>query len=178
MTRGERHDDLRRCSLVALHLACPVRGGRERDLVSATVVVSSLRENEAVIERGLASFVEVGNALMRIRDGELYREDGFGGFVEYLNSKSWGLSRTRSYELIDSASVSAIAEIGNEAQARELAPLLKKATPEVVQAVFAELAARGNPLTASVAPAATPNTKALARSTYPGSASEGSQETS
>ena len=63
---------------------------------------------------------------------ELYRDLGFDGFVAYLESKPWGISRTRSYELIDAAAVSAVAEIPNEAQARELAPLLKRATPEVV----------------------------------------------
>lgn len=40
------------------------------------------------------------------------------------------------------------------------------------------LAARGNPLTASVAPAATHNTNGTRRSTCPGSAAGASQETS
>lgn len=96
------------------------------------------------MERGLASFVEVGTALMRIRDEELYRESGYDGFVDYLESKSWGLHPSRAYQLIDSASVSTTVEIANEAQARELAPLLKKSTPEVAQRVYAEVVAETN----------------------------------
>jgi hypothetical protein len=97
-----------------------------------------LHELEGVIERGLSSFVEVGQALMEIRDGELYREAGFGGFVEYLEAKPWGIGRSRAYQMIDAATVSTVVET-NERQARELVPLLRKATPEVVRQVYAEV---------------------------------------
>lgn len=44
-------------------------------------VARSLEENEAIIERGLATFVEVGTALAEIRDNRLYRES-HGTFEE------------------------------------------------------------------------------------------------
>ena len=68
-------------------------------------ITTTLVEQEAIVEHGLASFVEVGNALMAIRDGELYREDGFDGFVEYLESKPWGIGRTDAYQQINAAKV-------------------------------------------------------------------------
>jgi hypothetical protein len=70
-----------------------------------------LRELEEVVERGLATFVEVGRALQEIRDAQLYRA-------------------THAYRLIDAAEVkvalSPIGDIRNEAQARELVPLWRK----------------------------------------------------
>ena len=103
------------------------------------LVHTTLREQEEIVERGLVSFIEVGRALMRIRDDELYTEDNFEGFVEYLEARPWGLSPSRAYQMIDSASVSTIVETPNEAQARELAPLMRKATPGVVRQVYAEV---------------------------------------
>lgn len=107
---------------------------------TTAVVPSSLAEQEAIVERGLSSFVDVGNALMRIRDEELYREVGFDGFVAYLESKPWGIDVRRAYKQIDaSAVVSYLPNLANEAQAVELAPLLRKATPDVVRQVYAEV---------------------------------------
>lgn len=109
-----------------------------------SIVVSSLAECEAVIERGLRSFVEVGEALLRIRDERLYRE-GFETFESYCTDR-WDLGRKRAYDFIASAEVVAeLSPIGdtrpaNESVARELAPLredpeqLREAWTEVVQA--------------------------------------------
>lgn len=80
---------------------------------------------EGVIERGLATFVDVGTALLEIRDGRFYRTD-FGTFEDYCRDR-WNLSRPRAYELMSAVGiVSAIADTGlpaptNEGQARELA---------------------------------------------------------
>src|ERR1022692_1091232 len=83
---------------------------------------------ERVIEKGLATFVEVGTALSRIRDGKLYRE-GFATFEDYCRER-WGLSRSYAYQQIDAAkiadSLSTIADTpapASESVARELAPL-------------------------------------------------------
>lgn len=51
---------------------------------------SQLEQHEAVIERGLQTFVEVGNALAAIRDGKLYREE-FGTFEDYCRDR-WGFT--------------------------------------------------------------------------------------
>ncbi len=84
---------------------------------------ASFHELEAVIERGLTTFVEVGNALMRIRDERLYREN-HRTFDQYCRER-WGWSRQRSHQLIGAARVSTIVDSppANEAQARELARL-------------------------------------------------------
>jgi hypothetical protein len=101
----------------------------------------ALAKEEAIIERGLATFFEVGHALQRIRDRELYRAAGFDGFVEYLNSKPWGIGQAEAYRQINASRV--VEALGlpdpvNVAQAEVLAPLLKKAAPAVVQQVYAE----------------------------------------
>lgn len=99
---------------------------------------ASLSELEIRVERGLQAFAEVGLALMAIRDRRLYVDAGFSSFASYLRER-WNLSRPYGYQLIDAARVarelSACADIpppGNEAQARELAPLLRKYPDEVV----------------------------------------------
>lgn len=86
-----------------------------------------LKQLEAAIDSGLRSFVDVGKALLEIRDSKLY--EGFDTFEEYC-SKRWSISRPRAYQLIDSAKVvdcvSTIVDITppkNEAQARALAEL-------------------------------------------------------
>jgi hypothetical protein len=65
---------------------------------------AALTECEKVIERGLSNFIEVGNALMKIRDGKLYRAE-FKTFEEYCR-KRWSMSRQNAHELIGAAEVS------------------------------------------------------------------------
>ncbi|WP_406000723.1 hypothetical protein [Streptomyces sp. NBC_00829] len=80
--------------------------------------------HEAVIERGIATFVEVGNALAEIRERRLYRAE-HGSFEDYCRAR-WKFGRRRANELIASAEVvGAIAPTElpvpeNEGQAREL----------------------------------------------------------
>lgn len=58
---------------------------------------------ETTIQAGLQKFVEVGAALLRIRDGRLYRA-GFGTFENYCRER-WGIARRRAYQLMDAAQV-------------------------------------------------------------------------
>lgn len=58
-------------------------------------------ECELVIERGIKTFVDVGSALLEIRDNRYYREE-FATFEDYCRGK-WGMSRPRAYQLIDAA---------------------------------------------------------------------------
>ena len=83
---------------------------------------------EATIERGMQTFVEVGLALMEIRDGRLYRAE-FGTFEEYCQER-WGWTRQRANQLIASADVVSNLEMttivvkpSTESQARPLAAL-------------------------------------------------------
>jgi hypothetical protein len=103
-------------------------------LVNATTgeVVSTLEDLEVVIERGLSSFVEVGSALMQIRDERLYRAE-HDTFEDYCRER-WGFGRTYAHRVIESAEVVSLLPMVNtpmpasERQARALRPL--KAEPE------------------------------------------------
>lgn len=98
-----------------------------------------LAELEECIERGLQTFVEVGRALLEIRDRRLYRERGFQTFEDYCLHR-WGWKRAHAYRHIEAARVvenlSPIGDIPrNEAQARELAKLEPDEQREVAEAV-------------------------------------------
>lgn len=89
-----------------------------------------LGELEQVVRTGVRTFVQVGSALMEIRDGRLHRGT-HATFEEYCFG-AWGLSQSRVYQLIDAAKIvdeiadktSTIVELpANEAQVRPLAKL-------------------------------------------------------
>jgi hypothetical protein len=61
----------------------------------------SLKAHEGVIERGLNTFIEVGNALFAIREERLYRES-HKTFEAYCQER-WGKTRDWAYRLIRSA---------------------------------------------------------------------------
>jgi hypothetical protein len=101
-----------------------------------------LAQLEAVIGRGLKSFIEVGLAMKEIRDSKLYRQQ-HRTFGDYCR-KRWGLSRIHAHRLIQAAGVSTdLLPIGNnhlltcEAQARELVRL----SPEKRRKVWATVTA-------------------------------------
>lgn len=108
---------------------------------------SNLAKYESIIESGLKTFYEVGNALLAIREEKLYRGT-HGTFEGYCRDK-WGISHTRAYELMGAAQVkdqvSAIADIKNEAQAR---PLTKVKTPEERRDIVKEVVDSGENITA------------------------------
>lgn len=106
-----------------------------------------LTELESVIERGLKSFVEVGNALNEIRRSRLYRQE-YKTFEQYCRYR-WNLSRIHGHRLIDAAEVYAdllpvgnIHLLTNERQARELVPLK---SPEKRREAWTLLTAPGAP---------------------------------
>lgn len=87
---------------------------------------ATLQAFEGVIEKGLASFVEVGNALMRIRDSRLYR--GTHETFEAYCAERWGMSDIHARRLVNAASVVETIPIGmpkpaTESQARPLTKL-------------------------------------------------------
>jgi hypothetical protein len=105
-----------------------------------------LAELEAVVERGLDTFAEVGRALLEIRDERLYRET-HGTFEAYLRQR-WGMSRRRGYQLIDAARVSTVVDTAglpappSERVARELAPVLRAEGEQAVVEVVRSLRAK------------------------------------
>lgn len=77
---------------------------------------------EETIGRGFQSFVEVGMALVKIRDEKLYRQD-YCDFDQYCRHR-WGISRIHAHRNIEAARVHEMLPIGNrpanEAQVRPL----------------------------------------------------------
>lgn len=114
--------------------------------MTATLVISvDLAECEAIIERGLTTFIEVGAALLRIRDERLYRET-HGTFEDYCQGR-FHMSRSYAHRHIEAAEVAAVLPIGNtprnESVTRILAPLLDE--PQRVEEVWAEVVERHGP---------------------------------
>lgn len=101
-----------------------------------------LAELEAVIDRGLASFVEVGEALLEVRDSKLYRV-GYETFEAYCKGR-WGFTGPRARQLMSAAEVvgalsDTTVSVPNERVARELAPVLEQQGPEAVREAWAEV---------------------------------------
>jgi hypothetical protein len=120
-------------------------------------------ELEVVIARGFGSFIEVGEALMAIRDLRLYR-DQHSSFVAYLE-RQWQISESRAYQLINAAvvtiEVSTVVEEApdgsplrdtplpqNEAQARELTGYIGR--PELAAEVLREAEQDGVPTASKI----------------------------
>jgi hypothetical protein len=82
----------------------------------ATTEVARLTELEHVIERGLETFIEVGQALMEIRERKLYRET-HRTFEEYVKAR-WSMSGRRARHLISAAKIGTVVPVANESQAR------------------------------------------------------------
>jgi hypothetical protein len=64
---------------------------------------SELARCEEIIKECLDTFMDVGNALLIIRDQRLYRTE-FASFDDYLRTR-WKISRSRGYQLIESARI-------------------------------------------------------------------------
>lgn len=115
--------------------------------------LAALARAEKTIRKGLRTFVSVGQALMEIRDRELFRAT-HPSFEAYLADR-WRLSRRHGARLIQAAEVAAVlGPIGpvpeTESQARELAPLLGQ--PGRLRQVWSSVFSRtsGRPTAAAV----------------------------
>ncbi len=106
----------------------------------------TLAELEARIEHGLDTFVDVGLALLEIRDRRLYRES-HATFEDYCRER-WAFTRRRANQLIGAAGVIGVlgTTVPNEAQAREFSPL--REDPEAMRATWADVTASPEPVTA------------------------------
>lgn len=120
--------------------------------MSVAVMPNRLEQLERVIERGLATFIEVGEALLEIRDSRLYRET-HGTFEDYCRER-WGFSRSRASRLISASEVVRLVPVGTsvptERIARELVPVMRE-DPEAVALVMSEAQDRAGdePVTAA-----------------------------
>jgi hypothetical protein len=106
---------------------------------------------EKRIERGMATFIDVGLALQEIRDTRLYRET-HPNFDSYCRER-WQFDRGRAYQLIGAAEVAKVipasaTPIANEAQARELVALVHE-NPDLVRQVWQEVTKDDAPVSAA-----------------------------
>ena len=103
---------------------------------------------EAIIEKGWMTFLDVGHALMKIQQDELYL-DKYETFDAYVREK-FDMSRSHAYNLINSAEVyddlSAMADItvkpDNERQIRSLIALPKEKRAVTWKKVIQEAAGK------------------------------------
>lgn len=111
---------------------------------------STLHELEGVIESGLKTFVDVGLALVKIRDARLYRA-GFKTFEEYCKER-WGMSRIHAFRMIQAAGIAEMLPTGNkpesERQARPLTRLDPEDQPKAWSAATEKAAEENRPVTA------------------------------
>jgi hypothetical protein len=112
-----------------------------------TTESSNLQSCERVIEKGLNTFREVGQALIEIRDSKLYRS-AHATFADYCE-KRWGFSDSRARQLISAAKVAETVTnvtLPNEGAARALNSVPVEQQQAVVD--WATEKAEGTPLTA------------------------------
>lgn len=96
-----------------------------------------LQKHETTIKKGLNTFVEVGQALLEIRDKKLYRIE-YNTFEEYCKQK-WQISRRRSYQLIEASLVIENVNPGTQMpkNEKEIRPLTSL-EPEIQNAAWQE----------------------------------------
>lgn len=124
----------------------------------STTEQAAFIDHEHTIERGLDTFIAVGEALGQIRDGRLYRAT-HTTFADYLAERWPDIGgRRQADRLISAAEVERdLRPIGlsvaNEAQARELAPLAPDERRKVMQRAV-EASPDGKPTAAAIKRAA------------------------
>jgi hypothetical protein len=99
----------------------------------------TLEAAEEVIEKHQKTFLQVGSALMAIRDGRLYRQD-YKTFEEYVSAR-WNWKKSRAYQLIEAASVAEnvhncgqkLPKLTAESHAREVAKAPAEKQSKVVE---------------------------------------------
>lgn len=103
--------------------------------------ISDLTVAEEIIESHQKSFLEVGAALVAIKDGQLYRAN-HKTFEEYIDVR-WGWTRQRAYQLISASEdrqvLSTMVDISelptNERQVRELTKAPKEKQAKIAKEV-------------------------------------------
>ena len=97
---------------------------------------------EQTIERGITTFIEVGSALLEIRDRRLYKES-YDTFDAYCKER-WKMSHRHANRLIGAADVASdLGPMGPKISERTIRPLVELPKPER-KAAFNEAVAKTN----------------------------------
>jgi hypothetical protein len=110
-----------------------------------------LVECELIIEKGLQTFVEVGNALLEIRDSRLYRR-GYATFEDYCKER-WGMVRQSANRLISAAEVVQnlqLEPIGSIPETESQIRPLTRLEPALQRAAWNEVVESEFPITAKL----------------------------
>lgn len=119
---------------------------------SAETVLAELAGHEAVIERGLASFVEVGMSLFAIKKNpDLYRAAGYVTFEGYCDGR-WNMGRQYGYRLIAAAAtatalaagMSPIGDTPRPTAESQVRPLARLGSDEEKREAWAEAVERSD----------------------------------
>lgn len=106
---------------------------------NTNVQTGRLAALETIIENGMRTFIEVGTALLEIRDRRLYREQGFTTFEDYCLKRWEWTHRHVNRQIAAAEVVRNLGPIGpkplNEAQARELVRLSPEQQIEVAATI-------------------------------------------
>lgn len=113
--------------------------------VKANLAAAQLKAYESVIEAGQQTFVEVGQALAKIREQRLFREAGFHSFDDYCRQR-WGMGKSYASQLISAGEVGQeFTTVNNFEQARALRRVPAPQRAEVMERVERT----GQPVTAA-----------------------------
>lgn len=98
----------------------------------------ALANCEQRIERGLKTFIDVGQALAEIRDSRLYK--GSHETFEAYCQERWGFTDRRARQIMEAAEIGTMVPVENERQARALASVPESERADVLR----EAAERAN----------------------------------
>lgn len=122
------------------------------EIVASTTEQEDFARLDAVVRRGLGTFIEVGKALAEISSRKLYREN-YETFAAYL-AHEHSLSTSRGYQLISAAEIAAEMSTvvdkppANESQCRELLAYADADRQEIWQQALEQSESTGKPITA------------------------------
>lgn len=86
----------------------------------------------AIVKQGINAVLEVGQALKRIRDEQLYKAQGHKSFKSYFTTE-FGSTIRRAYQLIEASDIAEKHNVSNERVARQLAKVPEEQRAEVLQ---------------------------------------------
>lgn len=96
--------------------------------MSALAPTASLVDLETVIERGMATFVEVGEALLAIQDGKMY-QPAYRTFPEYCRAR-WSMEKSRAYQLMAAAATMRQLETQNVTKVDDSSTIVDTPVPQ------------------------------------------------